>query len=169
MKGVEYMGNNYVKFCPICNETGQNMEWCSNNEKYREFSRGYHAVFFPQDGITICPFCKKGILEDSVLTKDEFKIIDKVSDSDRQFLEAMIELKKSDPIEYQLKMSQFKATLKQQESSKVVEEDKDQIRCPKCNSTAITTGARGVNNFWGLIGASKTVNRCGKCGYTWKP
>lgn len=48
-------------------------------------------------------------------------------------------------------------------------ESKDTIHCPKCNSTAITTGARGVNNFWGLLGASKTVNRCGNCGYTWKP
>lgn len=43
------------------------------------------------------------------------------------------------------------------------------IHCPKCNSTAITTGARGVNNFWGMLGASKTVNRCGNCGFTWKP
>ena len=36
-------------------------------------------------------------------------------------------------------------------------------------STSITTGARGVNWFWGFIGANKTVNRCGKCGYTWEP
>lgn len=42
-------------------------------------------------------------------------------------------------------------------------------RCPKCGSTSITTGARGVNFTMGLIGASKTVNRCSKCGYTWKP
>lgn len=42
-------------------------------------------------------------------------------------------------------------------------------RCPKCGSTAITTGARGVNWKLGLIGASKTVNRCANCGYTWKP
>lgn len=44
-----------------------------------------------------------------------------------------------------------------------------QLRCPKCGSTAITTGARGVNGFWGFIGASKTVNRCGSCGNTWTP
>ena len=43
------------------------------------------------------------------------------------------------------------------------------ICCPKCGSTTITTGARGVNVVWGLIGASKTVNRCAKCGHTWKP
>ena len=43
------------------------------------------------------------------------------------------------------------------------------LRCPNCGSTAITTGARGVNFTWGLIGASKTVNRCAKCGKTWTP
>ncbi len=43
------------------------------------------------------------------------------------------------------------------------------IRCPRCGSTSITTGARGVNHFWGFIGASKAVNRCGKCGHMWEP
>lgn len=42
-------------------------------------------------------------------------------------------------------------------------------RCPKCGSTSITTGARGVNWKLGLIGASKTVNRCGRCGFTYDP
>lgn len=46
---------------------------------------------------------------------------------------------------------------------------RDLIKCPKCGSTAITTGPRGVNGFWGFIGASKTVNRCGSCGKTWEP
>lgn len=43
------------------------------------------------------------------------------------------------------------------------------VVCPRCGSSAITTGARGVNWRLGLIGASKTVNRCGSCGYTWEP
>lgn len=43
------------------------------------------------------------------------------------------------------------------------------VCCPKCGSTSIATTARGVDGFWGLIGASKTVNRCANCGYTWKP
>lgn len=42
-------------------------------------------------------------------------------------------------------------------------------RCPRCGSTSISTGARGVNHFWGFIGASKTVNRCAKCGHMWEP
>ena len=44
-----------------------------------------------------------------------------------------------------------------------------EITCPRCGSTQITTGPRGVNGFWGFIGASKTVNRCGSCGKTWSP
>lgn len=47
--------------------------------------------------------------------------------------------------------------------------DKTKVCCPRCGSTSITTGARGVNWTLGLIGASKTVNRCAKCGYTWQP
>ena len=43
------------------------------------------------------------------------------------------------------------------------------LHCPRCGSTSITTGSRGVNWTLGLIGASQTVNRCGSCGYTWKP
>ena len=42
-------------------------------------------------------------------------------------------------------------------------------KCPRCGSTSITTTARGVNLTWGLLGASKTVNRCANCGHTWRP
>jgi ribosomal protein S27AE len=57
----------------------------------------------------------------------------------------------------------------EEESRQAMERINNQLHCPKCGSTSITTGARGVNWFWGFIGANKTVNRCGKCGYTWEP
>lgn len=47
--------------------------------------------------------------------------------------------------------------------------ESDSIRCPKCNSTQITTGSRGYSLVWGFIGSGKTVNRCAKCGYKWEP
>ena len=48
--------------------------------------------------------------------------------------------------------------------------EKDQpLKCPRCGSTAITTGSRGYGLVWGFAGSGKTVNRCGKCGYSWKP
>lgn len=43
------------------------------------------------------------------------------------------------------------------------------IICPRCHSTAITVGSRGYNIIWGFLGSNKTVNRCGKCGYSWEP
>lgn len=47
-------------------------------------------------------------------------------------------------------------------------EDPNTVKCPKCGSTSITTGARGLNFTFGLLRASKTVNRCANCGHTWK-
>lgn len=79
---------------------------------------------------------------------------------DKKFWQAMIDLKEKDIIEFNAKMAQFN-------QQKALEESKP--HCPKCGSTAISTGARGVNYLWGFIGASKTVNRCSNCGYTWKP
>ena len=165
------MEGKYLKFCPVCNKTGQNsMDWCFN-EKSIEFLKGYH-IFEPDGGFgKICPSCKKGVLEDSIITYEELEIIQDVSDSDRKFLEAMIELKKKDPIEYQLKMSQFKANLKQQESNKKVEED-NRPKCPNCHSTNIKaiTGTERVMSIMGLGIFSKKINKsfkCLNCKYTW--
>lgn len=42
-------------------------------------------------------------------------------------------------------------------------------RCPNCNSDQIATSSRGYSLLWGFLGSGSTVNRCGNCGYTWKP
>ena len=43
------------------------------------------------------------------------------------------------------------------------------LTCPKCGSTAVTTGQRGFSIITGFLGSSQTMNRCGNCGYKWKP
>lgn len=166
--------NDYVKFCPVCNETKQNTSLCLNNEKFREFTKGYFYLFEPNNSSsTICPCCEKGKLENSPLTFEEFKIIDEVSNSDRQFLEAMIDLKQKDPIEYQLKMSQFKANLSQQESAKqVVEQESNVPHCPTCSSTdlkKISTTSKIMNTaMWGIFGTKRhKTYHCNSCGYEW--
>lgn len=57
---------------------------------------------------------------------------------------------------------------RQEERAKI---DKEQgiLRCPKCGSTAVSTGARGFSIVTGFLGAGQTVNRCGNCGHKWKP
>lgn len=41
--------------------------------------------------------------------------------------------------------------------------------CPRCGSSCISTGQRGYSLFCGFLGSNQTVNRCAKCGYSWKP
>lgn len=51
----------------------------------------------------------------------------------------------------------------------ILEQKKDMVCCPHCGSSAVTTGQRGFSIFSGFLGSNKTVNRCGKCGWTWSP
>jgi len=119
------------------------------------------------DFISKCPICgSENICLLYNLSDSDLSILCKIS-VDKEFLTSMDNLKKENPIDYQLKMSQFKTQLEQIRASR--EREMNVLHCPKCGSTNITTGARGINAFWGPIGASKTVNRCAKCGYTWKP
>ena len=43
------------------------------------------------------------------------------------------------------------------------------VYCPKCYSTNITAGKRGWKMTTGLLGSSKVLNTCMKCGNQWKP
>ena len=141
-----------VKFCQNCYDT-----------KNKIYPTGYSWEIKPE--ITDCPWCHA---KNSMINIDfpplEMYTLLRVS-KNRDFVEAMMDLREKNPIEYQLKLSQFELTVKQMD----IEKQKNVPKCPKCGSTSITTGARGVNAFWGFVGASKTVNRCGSCGHTWKP
>ena len=45
----------------------------------------------------------------------------------------------------------------------------NQLRCPKCGSTSITTEERGYSLWIGWYGANEKKNLCQSCGYKWKP
>jgi hypothetical protein len=142
-----------LKLCTKCKNTNE------------ETFHGY--IGWVEEDLYECPICQ-GKMTDTIITIDEYQIIDNISE-DINFLESMIDLKEKDPIEYQLKMNQFKTQLEQKKTTQKQQSNTKQVKCPKCGSTSISTGARGVNHFWGFIGASKTVNRCANCGHTWKP
>lgn len=46
--------------------------------------------------------------------------------------------------------------------------NRKRVKCPKCNSTDISTMSRGYNLLLGFLGSGKPVNVCMKCGYKWK-
>lgn len=122
------------------------------------------------DELDECPECLCPLNKENISTIPDGGWVKAIS-TDENFMKAMTELYENDPIEYQLKISQFKANLKQQESSNKVEEvkSKNQIHCPRCKSTSIQTINRGYSFWTGFLGSGSPRNVCQKCGYKWKP
>lgn len=80
-------------------------------------------------------------------------------------IKAMAELHDNDIIEYQLKLSQFKQQIEQQENINTP-------KCPTCGSTNIkkisTTAKVGGAVMFGLFSkTAKSQFKCNKCGYKW--
>lgn len=159
-----------MMFCSTCNKNGSNQMYKLVGNDKKAFQKGFIYPFeIKSNNEYICPYCNNKLL-DTFITENEFDLIEDVSDSDRQFLEAMIDLKKKDPIEYQLKMSQFKANLKQQESSKVKEDNTP--KCPTCGSTnieKISLGKKAVGGaLFGIFSSNvRKSMHCKNCGYKW--
>lgn len=122
------------------------------------------------DELDECPECLCPLNKENISTIPDGGWV-KAASTDENFMKAMTELYENDPIEYQLKMSQFKANLKQQESSKKVEED-NRPKCPNCHSTNIQK-ISGTKRWFstGLFGlASSDIGKsmcCKQCGYKW--
>lgn len=112
--------------------------------------------------------CNGNLIKTS-LSYDDFWLLCDISE-DNDFLQAMIDLKEKDIIEYNLKMSQFKSQLAQQKSNKV--QNDTTPRCPHCKSTNIKSiSALNRGASIAMVGVfSKKINKsfeCKSCGYTW--
>lgn len=125
-----------------------------------------HVGRFTPDFIK-CNKCEQETLQMTSMTDEEFCVLCDVAPKNNELCSLMIDLKEKDPIEYQLKISQFKTQVQQQDSIK--KQSSNTIKCPKCGSTNITAGQRGYSLLTGFIGSGNTVNRCAKCGHKWKP
>lgn len=111
---------NQTKFCKICK---------TNNRPPR-----CPGFLIGWDTLEECPYDRNTELETYNISGKDLLTICNISE-EPAFIESMITLKESDPIEYQLKMSQFKANVAQQESSKAINDNKP--KCPTCSSTNI--------------------------------
>lgn len=83
---------------------------------------------------------------------------------------AMVELKKNDIIEYNLKMSQFRNQVQQQKT--ISQTNSNAIKCPTCNSTKVkrisgTAKVAGAVAFGLLSKTAKSQFKCENCGYKW--
>ena len=142
------------------------LKLCKNcREKLEEPFYGY--ISFVNEEDFECPICRNKLINTNI-TIEDYQVIDSISD-DITFLEAMIELKKNDPIEYQLKMSQFKVNLKQQEQVQESRAEENTIHCPYCNSTnvkKITTTSKAVHTaIFGIFSMGRNSKQwhCNDC------
>lgn len=112
--------------------------------------------------------CNGNLIETS-LSYDDFCVLCDISE-DNAFLQAMIDLKEKDIIEYNLKMSQFKSQLEQPKSNKT--QNDTTPRCPHCKSANIKpiSALNRVASIAMLGVFSKKINKsfeCLNCKYTW--
>ena len=111
-----------------------------------------------------CSFCNSKMIKTPLLV-EEYAYITLISE-DRDFIDAMIELKQKDIIEFKTKIAQFKAQVDAQEERE--RQERNLPRCPKCNSISIATVNRGYSFLTGFLGSGKPMNVCQSCGYKWK-
>lgn len=130
-----------------------------------------------QEDAIWCSRCRAKTKKKTPLTVDEYVQI-KLTSPDRNFINAMIELKQKDIIAFNEKVAIFRSEVERQtaiERQEIAERqarekaEKNRPRCPKCGSTSITAGQRGFSLLTGFIGSGNTVNRCSNCGHKWKP
>lgn len=168
-----------ILYCRKCLK--DNKEQLINARAYAEsfmYPEKYKGVVFEKEDNKICPNCQTEMIDSGLDGLKEFDRITEYGNYSVDFLLAMIDLKKSDIIQYTNQMNAVN-TKADEESQKrydeylakqrAEEEERNVVRCPRCGSTQITTGQRGYSLFSGFLGSNKTVNRCAACGYSWKP
>ncbi len=125
----------------------------------------------------ICPFCKYE-LKDTLLTYDEFVGIRRYSNNNKEFLFAMIELRKKDVIEFETKMQPVRQLMEQQEekerkfTQEYFEALNNSPKCPTCGSSNVhkINGLERGTSVMMLGLFSKKINKsykCNNCNYTW--
>ena len=154
----------YMRVCPVCVQ--------ENNQLGKNDVAGWINWFKSEDMLTgneKCPWGHDTLLVKKSMTCEEFKILRKVS-LEPSFMESMNDLKEKDPIEFQLKLAQFKSTTVQQESIKPQKQNVP--KCPTCGSTKLskvsTMSKAGSVIMWGLFSQKvKKTWHCDNCKYEW--
>ena len=128
-----------------------------------------------QKFMRVCPICAK----ENIRKESHSKIyvagwnagfLEEPDNEETSFMQAMNDLKERDIIEYNLKLSQFKTQVEQQQSNKL--QNDNTPKCPTCNSTNIKKisglSKAGSVAMWGLL--SRKVHKqwhCNQCGSEW--
>lgn len=100
-------------------------------------------------------------IDDYNCKMDDYLLLFNIS-HDGNFILQMLKLKNEDPIEYELKIAQFREIAERKKA------DESKPRCPKCGLTSIATVNKGYSLLTGFLGSGKPMNVCQSCGHKWK-
>ena len=114
-----------------------------------------------------CSFCNSKMIKTPLLV-EEYAYITLISE-DRDFIDAMIELKQKDIIEFKTKIAQFKAQVDTEEERK---RQSNVPKCPTCGSTnieKISAGKKMSGAFlFGIFSSDiRNTMHCKDCGAKW--
>lgn len=152
----------------LCNNCKNNRINNKDNPNFNLWYTGY--IWWVVDDCYLCPTCSHKLMDVDISSKDYF-ILEEIS-NEPEFIDAMVDLKEKDIVEFNLKMSQFRNQVEQQNVVKKAEEQKNVPHCPTCGSTNIkkisTTSKIGSVAMWGLL--SRKVHKqwhCNNCKSEW--
>lgn len=123
------------------------------------------------DSLMVCPHCGNDLI-DTGMSVGEFCNILLYTDNNPKVVQALMDLYKNAPIEYQIKFNQLKMQYEQQKAqqqSQTSESKEPKHTCPKCGSSNITEGTKGFSLITGFIGSGNFRYVCKNCGNKWKP
>lgn len=116
--------------------------------------------------VELCPVCKSNDWRDM-----DVEFLKRNISDDSDFIEAMKNLRLGDPIEFRLKMSQFRAQVEQRENVRQAQQKNrptNTVSCPYCQSTnlsKISTGSRMFSTMMFGFGSKKLGKQwhCNNC------
>lgn len=166
-----------ILYCRKCLE--DNKKQLTNARAYAEsfmYPEKYRGVVFEKEDNKICPNCKTEMTDTGLDGIKEFDRITEFGNYNADFLLAMIDLKKSDIIQYTNQMNAVNAKAEEESQKRYdeylakqkAEEEKSNTRhCPKCGSTNFTPVRKKYGLFMGFA-TNKVELVCNNCGYRMK-
>lgn len=166
-----------ILYCRKCLE--DNKKQLTNARAYAEsfmYPEKYRGVVFEKEDNKICPNCKTEMTDTGLDGIKEFDRITEFGNYNADFLLAMIDLKKSDIIQYTNQMNAVNAKAEEESQKRYdeylakqkAEEEKSNTRhCPKCGSTNFTPVRKKYGLFLGFA-TNKVELVCNNCGYRMK-
>lgn len=142
----------YMWYCPTCAKEKNDLDGATYHV------HGYidESVFVVKNGKCLCG-------HDAIklsMPCEDYEVLTHIS-TDPDFIKSMVDLHDKDVIEYNLKMSQFKANLSRIETSE--QNDNNKKKCPYCGHTEFTP-VRKKWSFLAGFATNKTELICNNCG-----